>query len=171
LAAQQYQQAQHMSDRMSALRGLVFSNAPQAAECLQDFYQRFEQEALVIDSWFAVQATNAQASINDIKALTEHQAFSLTNPNRLRSVLAQFANANPVLFHQQNGDGYRFVTQKIAELDKLNPQIASRLLGAFSRWQRLESGLKQQAQLALQQLSEQSLSNDTFETLNRLLKG
>ena len=169
LAAQQYLQAKHMSDQMSALRGLVSSNAPKAAECLQDFYQRFEQEALVIDSWFAVQATNSQASIDDIKALTEHQAFSLTNPNRLRSVLAQFANANPVLFHQQNGDGYRFVTQKIAELDKLNPQIASRLLGAFSRWQRLRPTLKQQAQAALQKLREQSLSNDTFETLNRLL--
>jgi len=156
---------------MSALRGLVHSQASQAAECLQDFYQHFEQEALVIDSWFAVQATNAQASMSDIKALTEHQAFSLTNPNRLRSVLAQFANGNPVLFHQQNGEGYRFIAQKIAELDKLNPQIASRLLGAFSRWQRLESGLKQQAQLALQQLNEQSLSNDTFETLNRLLNG
>lgn len=169
LAAQQYLQAKHMSDQMSALRGLVSSNAPKAAECLQDFYQRFEQEALVIDSWFAVQATNSQASIDDIKALTEHQAFSLTNPNRVRSVLAQFANANPVLFHQQNGDGYRFVTQKIAELDKLNPQIASRLLGAFSRWQRLRPTLKQQAQAALQKLREQSLSNDTFETLNRLL--
>lgn len=171
LAAQQYQQAQHMSDRMSALRGLVFSNATQAEPCLADFYYRFEQEALVIDSWFAVQATNPTASIDAIKALTEHQAFTLTNPNRLRSVLAQFANGNPVLFHQQNGDGYRFVTQKIAELDKLNPQIASRLLGAFSRWRRLETSRQQQAQLALKQLSEQSLSNDTFETLNRLLNG
>lgn len=169
LVVQQYQQAQNMTERMCALRGLVHSQAPQTAECLQDFYWRFEQEALVIDSWFAVQATNPQASLSDIKALTEHQAFSLTNPNRLRSVLAQFANSNPVLFHQQNGDGYRFVTQKIAELDKLNPQIASRLLGAFSRWQRLRPTLKQQAQAALQKLREQSLSNDTFETLNRLL--
>jgi aminopeptidase N len=101
--------------------------------------------------------------------LCQHPAFSLTNPNRLRSVLAQFANANPVQFHQADGSGYRFIAEKIAELDKINPQIASRLLGAFSRWKRLESGRQQQASMALQQLSTQQLSNDTYETLNRLL--
>ncbi len=169
LAAQQYQQAQHMSDRMSALRGLVSSNAPQAAECLQDFYQRFEQEALVIDSWFAVQATSPYATIDTIAALCAHPAFSMTNPNRVRSVLAQFANANSVVFHQQNGSGYRFLSQKIAELDAFNPQIASRLLGAFSRYSRLEAVRQAQAQQALQQLAQHTLSNDTFETLNRLL--
>lgn len=169
LAAQQYQQAQHMSDRMSALRGLVSSNAPQAAECLQDFYQRFEQEALVIDSWFAVQATSPYATIDTIAALCAHPAFSMTNPNRLRSVLAQFANANAVVFHQQNGSGYRFLSHKIAELDAFNPQIASRLLGAFSRYSRLEPVRQTQAQHALQQLAQHTLSNDTFETLNRLL--
>lgn len=171
LAAQQYQQADNMSARMSAVRGLVHSQAAQASSVLADFYQRFVDEALVVDSWFAVQATNAKASLSDIEQLCAHSAFTLTNPNRLRSVLAQFANANPVVFHQQNGEGYRFLCQKIAELDKLNPQIASRLLGAFSKWQRLEAIRQQQAQSALQQLSQQVLSNDTFETLNRLLKG
>ena len=169
LATQQYQQAQHMTDRLTALRGLVYSNAAQAVDCLADFYQRFQQEALVVDSWFAVQASNPKATISDIDALCQHPAFSLTNPNRLRSVLAQFANANPVQFHQADGSGYRFIAEKIAELDKINPQIASRLLGAFSRWKRLESGRQQQASAALQQLSTQQLSNDTYETLNRLL--
>jgi aminopeptidase N len=169
LAAQQYQSAQHMTDRLVALRGLVSSGAEQATACLADFYRRFRQEALVIDSWFAVQATNSKATIDDIRALTQHEAFTLTNPNRLRSVLAQFANANPVQFHGADGSGYRFVAEKIAELDAINPQIASRLLGAFSKWKRLESGRQQQALAALQQLSAQKLSNDTYETLNRLL--
>ncbi len=169
LATQQYQHAQHMTDRMAALRGLVASKAPQLQQCLTDFYCRFQQEALVIDSWFAVQATNAKSTIDDIRALTEHEAFTLTNPNRVRSVLAQFANANPVQFHQADGSGYRFIAEKIAELDSINPQIASRLLGAFSRWKRLENGRQQQALAALQQLSTHKLSNDTYETLNRLL--
>ena len=169
LTAQQYQSAQHMTDRLVALRGLVSSGAEQATACLADFYRRFTQEALVIDSWFAVQATNSKATIDDIRALTQHEAFTLTNPNRVRSVLAQFANANPVQFHGADGSGYRFVAEKIAELDAINPQIASRLLGAFSKWKRLESGRQQQALAALQQLSAQQLSNDTYETLNRLL--
>jgi aminopeptidase N len=101
--------------------------------------------------------------------LTEHHAFTLTNPNRLRSVLAQFANANPVQFHHADGSGYRFIAEKIGEIDTINPQIASRLLGAFSRWKRLESHRQQQALAALQQLNTQKLSNDTYETLNRLL--
>ncbi len=169
LAEQQYQQAQHMTDRMVALRGLVHSNAPSAVQCLTDFYQRFEQEALVIDSWFAVQATNPQTTMADIHLLSQHPAFTLTNPNRARSVLAQFANVNPVQFHQADGAGYRFIAAKIAELDALNPQIASRLLGAFSRWKRLEGQRQHQALMALEKLSEQKLSNDTYETLNRLL--
>ncbi|PTQ89558.1 aminopeptidase N [Agitococcus lubricus] len=170
LAAQQYQQADNMSARMSALRGLVYSQAAQASSALADFYQRFVDEALVVDSWFAVQATNAKASLSDIEQLCAHSAFTLTNPNRLRSVVAQFANANPVLFHQADGAGYQFVANKIAELDKINPQIASRLLGAFSKWRRLENRRKQQAERVLTQLAQQVLSNDTFETLNRLLR-
>ena len=100
---------------------------------------------------------------------SSHSAFTMTNPNRLRSVVAQFANANPVLFHQADGAGYQFVANKIAELDKINPQIASRLLGAFSKWKRLEAIRQQQAKAALEGLKAQKLSNDTFETLNRLL--
>lgn len=169
LAAQQYQQADNMSARMSALRGLVYSQAVQASSALADFYQHFADEALVVDSWFAIQATNAKASLSDIEQLCCHSAFTLTNPNRLRSVVAQFANANPVLFHQAGGAGYQFVANKIAELDKINPQIASRLLGAFSKWKRLEPVRQQQAKQALESLKAQSLSNDTFETLNRLL--
>lgn len=169
LATEQYQQADNMSARMSALRGLVYSQAAQASSALGDFYQRFVDEALVVDSWFAVQATNAKASLSDIEQLCAHSAFTLTNPNRLRSVVAQFANANPVLFHQADGAGYQFVANKIAELDKINPQIASRLLGAFSKWKRLEAIRQQQAKAALEGLKAQKLSNDTFETLNRLL--
>jgi aminopeptidase N len=74
-----------------------------------------------------------------------------------------------VKFHQVDGSGYHFVADKIAALDSINPQIASRLLGAFSRWKRLENGRQQQALSALQRLSAQTLSNDTYETLNRLL--
>ncbi len=126
-AAQQYQHAQHMTDRLVALRGLVHSNAAQTVDCLADFYQHFQQEALVVDSWFAVQASNPKATITDIDALCQHSAFALTNPNRLRSVLAQFANANPVQFHQADGSGYRFVAEKIAELDSKNTDMKRKL--------------------------------------------
>lgn len=87
----------------------------------------------------------------------------------MRSLLAQFANANPVQFHRADGSGYRLIGEKIAELDAMNPQVASRLLGAFSRWKRLEPGRQAQAREVLQGLAGRALSNDTSETLGRLL--
>ncbi|HEX5277166.1 MAG TPA: aminopeptidase N [Fluviicoccus sp.] len=164
-----YRKAPHMTERMSALRALVHHDAPHAAVCLADFFGRFAKEALVIDSWFAVQATNPLRGVEEIRRLAGNAAFTLTNPNRMRSLLAQFANANPVQFHRADGEGYRLIGEKIAELDALNPQVASRLLGAFSRWKRLEPGRQAQAREVLQGLAARSLSNDTSETLGRLL--
>jgi len=167
--ADNYRKAPHMTERMSALRAMVHHDTAHAPVCLADFHGRFHREALVIDSWFAVQATNPLKGVEEVRRLAAHADFTLTNPNRMRSLLAQFANANPVQFHRADGSGYRLVGEKIAELDAINPQIASRLLGAFSRWKRLEPGRQAQAQAVLQSLAECSLSNDTSETLGRLL--
>ena len=167
--ADNYRKALHMTERMSALRALVHFDAPHAAVCLADFYGRFAKEALVIDSWFAVQATNPLRGVEEVKRLATHAAFTLTNPNRMRSLLAQFANGNPVQFHRRDGEGYRLLGDKIAELDAINPQIASRLLGAFSRWKRLEAVRQAQAKAVLEGLAQRQLSNDTSETLGRLL--
>ncbi len=164
-----YFAAPHMTERMGSLRALVHHGRPEAAECLADFATRFADEALVIDSWFAVQATSPFATPDAIQALAAHPAFTLTNPNRMRSLLAQFANANPLQFHSADGAGYRLVAGKIAELDAINPQVASRLLNAFSRWRRLEAGRQQAAREALDGLRVRALSADTYETLARLL--
>ena len=107
--------------------------------------------------------------VEAVRKLASHPAFTLTNPNRMRSLLAQFANGNPVQFHRADGEGYRLIGENIARLDAINPQIASRLLGAFSRWKRLEPGLQARAKAALESLAARELSNDTSETLGRLL--
>ncbi len=167
--ADNYRKAPHMTERMGALRALVHHDAPHAAVCLADFQGRFANEALVIDSWFAVQATSPLKGVEAIRQLARHPAFTLTNPNRMRSLLAQFANGNPVQFHRADGEGYRLIGENIARLDAINPQIASRLLGAFSRWKRLEPGLQAKAKAVLENLAAGALSNDTSETLGRLL--
>lgn len=170
-AYQQYQQAEHMTDRAAALTALVHARSAYAADCLQDFKQRYAQEALVIDQWFAIQATVPDATtIAEVKKLLQHPEYYRNNPNRVRSVLGQFANNNPVAFHQAQGEGYRLLTEEIAHIDALNPQLASRLMSAMSAWKRLDAERKDHAQQALTKLSQHAnISTDLQENLTRLL--
>ncbi|MCC2636524.1 MAG: pepN [Moraxellaceae bacterium] len=169
LAVAQIGQARHMTDEAAALVALVHADAPEASACLERFSARWEQEALVMDQWFAMQASAPlPAAVQRVSQLREHPDFHRDNPNRVRALVGQFANNNPRAFHRKDGSGYRLLLEEVERLDALNPQIAARLLGAMSSWHRFDTVLQGHARAELARLAGRELSPDVRETLERL---
>jgi aminopeptidase N len=171
LAAQQYQTADNMTDRMAALSTLSLHPVRERQAALDDFYRRFETDPLVIDKWFALQATIPEPTVLDrVRELTVHTAFSLGNPNRVRSLIGSFAQANQTQFNRADGAGYRFVADTILELDGRNPQVAARLMTAFRSWRALEPNRRAKAETELRRVAGiGSLSNDLRDIVERSL--
>ncbi|WP_137173043.1 aminopeptidase N [Massilia sp. HP4] len=170
LAQRQFDHADNMTDRAAALGALIASRVPEAAGALDAFYQEFQDEALVVDKWFSMQAMAPTTDVAAVRALMRHPAFTLRNPNRARSLVAVFCMNNPVQFHAPNGSGYAFWAEQVIALDALNPQVASRLARAMDRWRRYAPALQAQMQAALQQVAGQGkLSNDVREVVTKAL--
>ncbi|MEE4297614.1 MAG: aminopeptidase N [Wenzhouxiangella sp.] len=170
-AQTQYEQADNMTDRFAALRSLVHAGAAESESALADFAQRYADDALVMDKWFAVQLTRPDPIVAELlQTLMEHPAFSLQNPNKVRAVVGSFAMANPVAFHRVDGSGYRQVAGIIARLDAINPQVAARLASCFGRWRRFEPVRAQKMQAELERLSGQTLSPDVGEIVSAALR-
>ena len=171
LGSQQYSDADNMTDRLGALTVLVRHESPPASELLDDFRKRFSSFPLVIDKWFSVQAQiPGENALSRILALESDEAFTLKNPNRIRSLLGTYAHANPSGFHRTDGGGYRLLVSRLAEIDSTNPQVAARLATSFNDWRRLEPIRRQQARDALEELSQQQgLSRNLSEILGRIL--
>lgn len=170
---QQYAAADNMTDELSALRFAVHAGLPDAPLMLEAFAQRWAGEALVMDQWFQIQATCPDASVLDtVRYLLDHPAFELTNPNRVRALIGAFANGNPVQFHRADGAGYRFVAEQLLRLDAVNPQMAARLAGCFSRWCRYDAARKAEAAAAIDRvLAAQGLSANLYEVLSKTRTG
>ena len=171
LAMAQLEIASNMTDAMAALNCLANSAGDEREAALAAFYAKWRGEALVVDKWLRVQATSSAAGALDrVRALTRHPAFDLRNPNKARSLLHAFATDNPTHFHAPDGSGYRFVAEQVVALDKLNPQVASRLARAFDRWKRYDAARVAHARAALERLRETpGLSPDTSEIVDRAL--
>src|SRR6476469_5413952 len=171
LVAKQYQAADNMTDRMAALGTLSLHDVPERKAAFDDFYQRYRADPLIIDKWFALQAmTPDPATLDRVRALTEHAAFSMTNPNRVRSLIGSFAQGNPTQFNRPDGAGYEFIADRILALDPNNPQVASRMTTAFKSWRVLESGRRGLAQAALQRIAgAPRLSRDVGDIVQRAL--
>ena len=172
LAAQQYQTAPSMTDRLAALGLLVRDQASQAAAALADFRQRYADNALALDKWFAEQAkVPGEPALAVVTQLENDPAFTLKNPNRVRSLLGVFASTNPSGFHRPDGAGYRLFAERLAQLDALNPQIAARLATAFNGWQRLEPVRRAAAHAALEGLAgREGLSRNLNEIIGNVLQ-
>jgi len=172
LALDQYQQANNMTDRYGALAALVLQGVPKAADCLADFYQRFADNPLVIDKWFALQAMcSLDAPLERVRSLRNHPAFKMTNPNRVRSLIHTFCMANPAGFHQWNGGGYAFWAEAVLELDLINPQVAARLARAADRWRSFAEPYQSKLRAALEQVAANpKLSADVREVVNKALE-
>jgi aminopeptidase N len=154
LAAQQYQAADNMTDRMAALSTLSLRDVPERTAALDDFYTRFGDDPLIVDKWFTLQATIPEpATLDRVKALTGHAAFSFANPNRVRALIHAFALANPKEFNRADGTGYDFIADTVLALDRKNPQLAARLLSALKSWRMLEPGRRAMAEKALQRVA------------------
>jgi aminopeptidase N len=178
LASAQYDAANNMTDRSAALSALLNAAAAnggslEAQQALDDFYRRFEKEPLVIDKWFALQATqrgSAQRPVIEIvRKLMAHPAFNLKNPNRARSLIFSFCAANPAQFHAEDGSGYAFWADQVIALDAINPQVAARLARSLELWRRFTPTLRDGMRAALEKVASQVKSRDVREIVEKAL--
>ncbi|MBO6826450.1 MAG: aminopeptidase N [Sneathiella sp.] len=171
LAESQYFASENMTDRVSSLARLVQTSSPAREEALKDFYEAWKNDQLVLDKWFTLQATSSRPqAMDDVNALLQHPDFTMLNPNRVRSLIAAFAGGNPVHFHNENGQGYRFLADRILELNKTNPQIAARLVSPLGQWRRYNETRRDLMKAELQRILESDgLSNDVYEMVNKSL--
>ncbi|GGD93218.1 aminopeptidase N [Aureimonas endophytica] len=173
LASRQYERATNMTDRLAALAVLAhrFPGTPASEAALAAFYRRYETNALVIDKWFALQATTPREdALEVVKSLADHPKFRLANPNRARSLVGSFAAGNQLAFNRADGAGYRFVAEMIHSIDRLNPQIAARIATAFRSWRSFDAKRRGQAHEALAELAARpDLSPDLRDIVDRSL--
>ena len=171
LAQTQFLQADNMTDSIAALRGLAHVECLERTTVFEQFEQRWQHDSLVMDKWFGVQATcRLDGTLERVTALLEHPEFELVKPNKVRALIGTFCHANPVQFHAKDGSGYAFLTQQLSTLNHLNPQIAARLVGAFSRWRKFDDDRRDQMCDCMRSLlSLDGLSKDVNEMLTRTL--
>ncbi|WP_367273132.1 aminopeptidase N [Ferrovibrio sp.] len=168
----QYAKADNMTDRMAALRLLVDLDVPERAAALADFHDRFKDDALVLDKWLSLQAISALPdTLERVKALLSHPAFSMRKPNKVRALVGGFC-MNALRYHAADGTGYAFHADRIIELDPLNPQVAARLLAPLGRWRRVDTARQARMKAELGRiLSVPKLSPETYEIASKSLSG
>jgi aminopeptidase N len=169
LARNQYDQATNMTDRMGALSALVnYGDQEDRQDGLDDFFQRWQDNPLVLDRWFSLQATAPSTQVAQVRALMLHPAFSMRNPNRARSLIFQFCMNNMQAVHTP--EGYAFWAEQVIALDKLNPEISARLARVFDNWARFEPEARDLLKAALERIqAEPGLSGNVAEIVHKAL--
>ncbi|WP_341669250.1 aminopeptidase N [Alcaligenes sp. SDU_A2] len=169
LARNQYDKASNMTDRMGALSQLVnYGSEQDRLDGLEDFFQRWQHNPLVLDRWFTLQATAPGTAVDQVRALMLHPAFSLRNPNRARSLIFQFCINN--LHGVHCPEGYEFWAEQVIALDKLNPEISARLARVFDNWARFEPAARAGLKQALERIqAEPGLSGNVAEIVHKAL--
>ncbi|WP_075997881.1 aminopeptidase N [Salaquimonas pukyongi] len=170
---EKFRAATNMTDREFAFRLILqeMQGTPAAEDAVTRFHERYRDDPIVLDKWFAAQAAvSGRGAVATCRKLVADDAFNWTNPNRVRSVIGTFSSGNPTGFNRADGAGYRFIIDAIRKLDAINPQVAARLLTAFRSWRMLEPERRKQAQSALRRLKKgRKLSRDSSEILDRML--
>lgn len=176
IAFAQYQSANNMTDQYGALAVLVNFSLGHAQASLSNFHERFKSDALVIDKWFALQATrqidlqDTSAVLTNVLALRKHPDFNIKNPNRARSLIHAFCMNNPGAFHQPSAETYQFWAEHVIELNHINPQVAARLARALDRWKQFAPNYQVHMKSALEFISKQTnLSSDVAEVIQKAL--
>ncbi len=166
-----YFDASNMTEAAHALALLAHHGIPARAKSLQHFYDRWHHDHLVIDTWFAAQAQSSlPQALDNVLALTTHELFKITTPNKVRALIGVFAMNNPLQFNRDDGAGYEFMASKVLEIDAVNPQVAARLLGSFRSYKSLEPKRRALATKALQFVSaSEAISRDVREIVLRML--
>jgi aminopeptidase N len=172
-AAERFDAARNMTERMGALTALTESRSPLAEGALERMHAIFRGDTLVINKWFALQATMPEHDgkvFARVRQLLRHPDFSLKNPNRARSLLSTFCHANPSALHRADAAGVVFWADRVLELDTINPQIAARLARALDRWDRLAEPYRSAAHEALARVAARpGLSSDVSEIVSHAL--
>lgn len=162
-----------MTDRFNALQALVVSGHALAQDALKRFHTQFQREDLVLDKWFALQAGAPDRNGNIlplVRQLLQHPDFHLRNPNRARSVISTYCHANPGAFHRADAAGYVFWSERVIEINAINPQVAARLARALDRWQNLAEPYRSAAREAIARVAaHDALSKDVREVVTRAL--
>jgi len=170
ILAEQYRQADNMTDKIVALALLCDTDSAERQSALDDFYQKWQSDFLVMNKWFVVQAYSRRPSVlDDVKALEKNPAFDITNPNKVRSLIGAYSH-NLVHFHDKSGEGYAFLTDKIIEIDKFNSGLAARLATSFEKYSRMDADRQELMRTALQRvLDTKPLSRGVYEIVSKTL--
>jgi len=165
LAMAHYRSARNMTDSIAALSILAHADAPERMQALEDFYTRWRDDPLVLDKWFTAQAlSHLPDTLAQVTALLQHPEFSFENPNRVRSLIGAFCHSNQRHFNAAGGSGYRFFADQVLTLDKINAQVASRLLTAMDQWRRFDATSQVHARAALTRIvNTPGLSPNVYE--------
>jgi len=167
LAFTQFVQANCMSDKLSAFQALLKRDNPYLEDAIEKFYSQYCDDVQVMDRWFAAQSVAPTMSAERLNKLMKHQLFNITNPNRVRSVLGAFSQ-NHIRFHTE--EGYQLLADKVIELDRLNPQMAARLVSSFNHWRRFSIHYSKFQRNQLERIySLEDLSSDVYEIVNKAL--
>lgn len=171
LVSAQYHQADNMTDALAALSAAVSAQLPCHASLMAEYDEKWHQDGLVMDKWFILQATSpADNVLEKVRGLLRHRSFSMSNPNRIRSLIGAFTSANPAAFHAADGSGYAFLTEMLTELNSRNPQVASRLIEPLIRLKRYDASRQALMRQALETLKGlDNLSGDLFEKITKAL--
>ncbi len=167
----QMKQSDNMTDTIAGLVALANQAGPEGEHALRAFYEQWQHDRLVVDKWLTVQAqSRLPDTLIRIKGLMKHPAFNIKNPNNVRALIGQFCRNNPINFHAKDGSGYQFLVEQIIVLNKLNPQVASRMLGAFNSWRQYDENRQGLMKKALTDIASlQDLSPDVYEIVTKYL--
>ncbi|XP_022158452.1 puromycin-sensitive aminopeptidase [Momordica charantia] len=170
LVLHEYKNASNMTDQFAALAAIAQKPGETRDEILADFYTKWQHDFLVVNKWFALQATSdIPGNIKNVQKLLNHPGFDLRNPNKVYSLIGGFCGSI-VNFHAKDGSGYKFLGEIVMQLDKINPQVASRMVSAFSRWRRYDENRQNLAKAQLEKiLSANGLSENVFEIASKSL--
>jgi len=171
LVQAQYQQATNMTDALAALSAAVAAQLPCRDALLAAYDERWHQDGLVMDKWFVLQATSPAANVmRSVRQLLTHRSFTMSNPNRVRSLVGAFASANPAAFHAKDGSGYKFLVEMLTDLNTRNPQVAARMVEPLIRLKRYDETRQAMMREALEELlTLDKLSGDLYEKITRAL--
>ncbi|KAJ0970270.1 hypothetical protein J5N97_023147 [Dioscorea zingiberensis] len=169
-ALSEYKSATNMTEQFAALLAISQNPGQVRDEVLSDFYSKWQHDFLVVTKWFALQASSdIPGNVANVQNLLNHPAFDLRNPNKVYSLIGGFCGSS-INFHAKDGSGYKFLGDLVLQLDKLNPQVASRLVSAFSRWRRYDETRQALAKAQLEKImSANGLSENVYEIASKSL--
>lgn len=171
LCTKQFLFGGNMTNVLAALSLFADTDCPERAEALDYFYRRWKDDPLVMDKWLSIQAgSRLPDTLDNVKALTSHPIFNIQNPNKVRALIGTFAQANHARFHDASGAGYEFLSDFVLRLDPVNPQIAARLVLAFTLWRRYDERRRELMKKELERILHQpGLSKDVHEIVSKSL--